>query len=144
MAIEKNGAAAWPEAWQEIGAVPHQLIITMPEYTWVALAQLVTLFVAVTALVIYAVRKRTGFGWGTVVGLIISTIASIPLFLTIHFGPERFENTARIERPEAYPISESEKAWVCGDSTGKVIKYFEDYCERRRAWTVQHGQSENI
>lgn len=140
MAIEKNGASAWPEAWQEIGAVPYQLIITMPEYTWVALAQLAALFAAVTALVIYAVRKKTGFGWSTVVGLGIATVACIPMFLAIDFGPKRFEDTARIERPNQFVISETEKAWLCGDSTGKVTETFEGYCERRRAWMEQHSQ----
>lgn len=140
MAIEKNGAAAWPEAWQEIGAVPHQLIITMPEYTWVSLAQLVALFAAVTALVILAIRNKAGLGWGTAVGLIISSVVCIPMLMTIDFGPQRFEDTARIERPKAYVFSEKEKAWLCGDKTGKVIETFEDYCSRRRAWMEQHGQ----
>ncbi|NWD57164.1 hypothetical protein HX878_20750 [Pseudomonas veronii] len=100
MAIESNGVGAWPKAWQEIGAVPYQLIITMPEYTWVAVAQLACLFLAVIALVVFVLRKKVGFGWGAFAGLIVAFVVCIPMFMSIDFGPKRLEPVAPLERPE--------------------------------------------
>lgn len=143
MAIDKNGAGAWPTGWQEIGAVPYQLIITVPEYTWTAVAQLAGFFLAVTAVVVFATRKKFGFGWSSFVGVIAAWVVCIPMFMSIDFGPKRFEPVAPLERPKLkeLEVSKSEKAQLCGDTTGKVAETFEAYCSQRRAWMDQHGHT---
>lgn len=89
MTIEVNGASAWPSGLQEIRAVPYQLIITLPEYTWIAIAQLFALFLVAIVLVVFVTRKRLGYGKGTVAGLVVAFAFVAPQPMLIDFGPKR-------------------------------------------------------
>lgn len=100
MAIEQNRATAWPEAWQEIGAVPYQLIITMPEHTWLAVAQIAGMFVAVAVLVAFTIRKKAGYLGRSFIGIIAAFMVCIPLFMSIDFGHQPFEPFVPLDRPQ--------------------------------------------
>lgn len=122
MAIELNGAGSWPKAWQEIGAVPYQLIITMPEYTWVAVAQLTGSILAVIALVVLVLRKKAGFGWAAFVGVIVAFVACIPMFMSIDFGPKRLEPVAPLERLEStYMTAEAKEQLLAAMCKAEVF-----------------------
>ncbi|MGG5276316.1 hypothetical protein [Pseudomonas syringae pv. coryli] len=91
MAIEYGGSGAWPVEWQKVGAVPYQLIITMPEHDWHALAQLGGTFLLVLVLVTLAAWKWASLAWSAVIGLFVALALCISMSLTIDFGPQRFE-----------------------------------------------------
>lgn len=113
MAIEAGGANAWPIAWQEIGAVPYQLIITMPDYTWSAIAHVAAVFLALVVLVAFAARKKIGISWALVVALMTALTVCTPLLLTVDFGPKRFESKAPILEPvHTYLAPEAEDKYL--------------------------------
>ena len=126
MTIEANGASAWPSGLQEIRGVPYQLIITLPEYTWIAIAQLSALFLAAIALVVFVTRKRLGYGWGSVVGLVVALAVVAPQLMFIDFGPKRFEPISpddRVKPLELEPLTftpEAREQYIsamCADKT---------------------------
>lgn len=138
MSIDANGAGAWPSGWQEVGAVPYQLIITMPEYTWIALAQLVGFFLAWTALVVFVTRKKIGFGWGSAVGVVVAFVACIPMFMSIDFGPQRFEtqSSERVAPLELLPLLNANevehfKSTVCKNDQKYIPRDMLEMCAKR-------------
>lgn len=147
MAIDTNGAQAWPTAWQDIGAVPYQLIITMPQYTWVAVAQLAGFFLVVAALVVMISGKKIGYGRGAFAGLVVAFVVSLPMFLAIDFGPKKFEPIGQlVERLEPLPMSEPVMAALC--KAKAFPSEFEAECEKRdplqRCYNVGYRMSSCI